>query len=212
MFGLLRKIFPKRKTKSINKTEWDVLRSFAEVIPSQLNRDDVVFFCIGTNRVSGDCFGPLVGSYLKSNGYKNVYGTIHDPIDAKNITKKWNEIPKGKFVIAIDAALGTFSYIESFAVFSGPLRPGAGIGKDLPGVGDIGILGVVNLKDWKSDSQILSQTSLSLVIPMVITLSSALMKRFPIPQQRTVNVFEEDVEVITYLKHLKGEYYSPLLG
>ena len=28
---------------------------------------DLIFLCIGTDRLTGDCFGPLVGDKLKSN-------------------------------------------------------------------------------------------------------------------------------------------------
>ncbi|MEW9670400.1 spore protease YyaC [Ammoniphilus sp. 3BR4] len=213
MLGFVKKyLWPQANSKPVIKSEGEVLRSLVELIPPHVSRDDVVFFCIGTNQISGDCLGPLVGSYLKTNGYANVFGTLQDPIDAKNIKEKILEVPKGKFIIAIDAALGTFSYVESFSVFTGPLRPGAGIGKELPAIGNVGIVGIVNLKDWRTDSQILFRTPLSIVIPMVITLSSALMKRFPMPQQRRVNIFEEDIEIRAYLKRLKGEHYSPLLG
>lgn len=214
MLRFIKSLFPQPhpKAKPIIKSEGEVLQSLVELIPPHLSKDDVVFFCIGTNQISGDCLGPLVGSYLKTNGYTNVYGTLQEPVDAGNIKEKIMEVPKGRFVIAIDAALGTFSYVESFSVSPGPLRPGAGIGKELPQIGDLGIFGVVNLKDWREDSQILFKTSLSIVIPMVITLSTALMRRFPMPHQRRVNIFEDDVEIRTYLKRLKGEYYSPLLS
>ncbi|WP_167577542.1 spore protease YyaC [Ammoniphilus sp. YIM 78166] len=205
-------LFPKRQGQAKIKTEQDLLVKLADVLPSHIRNEDVVFFCIGTNQISGDCFGPLVGSYLKSNGYTNVMGTIQDPIDAKNIHERIQEIPKDKLVIAIDAALGTFSFVETFSISSGTLHPGSGIGKTLPPVGDVGIVAVVNLKDWKSDSLVLTQTSLSTVIPMVITLSSALMKYLPCASGKTVNLFEEDMEVRAYLKRLKGEYYSPLLN
>ena len=70
----------------------------------------LVFLCIGTNRVIGDCFGPLVGSKLKhffihEEGIE-VIGDIENIVSFQNvtgiITKLKNE---NSFVIAIDAAL-----------------------------------------------------------------------------------------------------------
>ena len=41
---------------------------------------DIIILCIGTDRSTGDCLGPLVGHKLKLIQYKNVYvyGTLED--------------------------------------------------------------------------------------------------------------------------------------
>lgn len=51
----------------------------------------LVFICIGTNKIMGDCLGPIVGTYLKSK-FKDrlyedieVYGDIYNPIDYNSI-------------------------------------------------------------------------------------------------------------------------------
>lgn len=75
---------------------------------------EVVFLCVGTDRLIGDSLGPLVGSRLKElfgryNIYNiNVYGTLNENINYTNIDK-WMKIinknhPKA-CIIVIDAAL-----------------------------------------------------------------------------------------------------------
>ena len=49
---------------------------------------NLVILCIGSDRVIGDCLGPLVGhklsSLLKNSGI-SVYGTLKKPVHAKNL-------------------------------------------------------------------------------------------------------------------------------
>lgn len=48
----------------------------------------LVILCIGSDRVIGDCLGPLVGhklsSLLKSSDI-SIYGTLNNPVHAKNL-------------------------------------------------------------------------------------------------------------------------------
>ena len=55
---------------------------------------DVVILCIGTDRSTGDCLGPLVGHKLKLIQYKNIitYGTLDNPVHAKNLYEVIQEI------------------------------------------------------------------------------------------------------------------------
>ena len=75
---------------------------------------DLVFLCIGTDRMTGDCFGPLVGSKIKekienNNIFNiNIYGTLEDNISFTNIEETLNVIKKkhpNSYIIVIDAAL-----------------------------------------------------------------------------------------------------------
>src|SRR5690554_5205162 len=49
---------------------------------------EVIILCIGTDRSTGDCLGPLVGHKLKLIQYKNIttYGTLDNPVHAKNLS------------------------------------------------------------------------------------------------------------------------------
>ena len=59
------------------------------------NGQIVVFLCIGSDRATGDCFGPLIGNALSEKIKKNnrsstvptIYGTIEKPIHAVNLEK-----------------------------------------------------------------------------------------------------------------------------
>lgn len=110
--------------------------------------EDTVFVCIGTDRCIGDCLGPLVGTSLKESYFPQpVYGTIAEPIHALNIDKKLEEIkkkhPKAN-IIGIDACLGDASSIGEIQARDYPIHPGKGVGKSLPNVGEISIIGIVD--------------------------------------------------------------------
>ena len=72
---------------------------------------EIVFLCIGTDRVTGDCLGPYIGAQLSSHAFPmvHVYGTLSDPVHALNLTDTMQEIQKrhpGSLIIAIDSSLG----------------------------------------------------------------------------------------------------------
>lgn len=129
---------------------------------------DVVIFCVGTDRSTGDSFAPLIGTLLTEKGYKNVIGTIEFPVHAENIEDRIKEIPEGRTVLAIDACLGKLKNIGSISLNSGALYAGRGVGKELPPVGDFHILGTVNvgIDDNNLNFQVLSHTRLDTVYKM----------------------------------------------
>ena len=42
---------------------------------------EIIFLCIGTDRVTGDCLGPYIGAQLSSHAFPmvHVYGTLFSP-------------------------------------------------------------------------------------------------------------------------------------
>lgn len=139
---------------------------------------DVVILCIGTDRSTGDCLGPLVGHKLKLIQYKNIttYGTLDDPVHAKNLFEVIQEIEDNHdrpFIIAIDACLGKSERIGAISIGKGPLRPGAGVNKSLPEIGHMHIIGVVNMSGFV-EYLILQNTRLNLVMRMAETISSGI--------------------------------------
>ena len=60
-------------------------------IDKKYNRIAVV--CIGTDRSTGDSFGPLVGFMLsRCRIYDfDVYGTIEEPVHAMNLKRPWKK-------------------------------------------------------------------------------------------------------------------------
>lgn len=120
------------------------LRSYRKRIDQQ--DKDIVFVCIGSDRSTGDSLGPLVGTRLKELGFENVYGTVKHPIHALNIKQRLKEIEEkhpNRFVIAIDASIGSSERLFGIRIKTRPLEPGIGVGKKLPSVGDISIVGII---------------------------------------------------------------------
>ena len=131
----------------------------------------LVFLCIGSDRATGDCLGPLLGYKLSIHRTKNymVYGTLDQPVHAKNLKDTIDKIykeHKNPFVIAIDASLGKASHVGYFTLGEGPLKPGAGVDKDLPYVGDLFVTGIVNLSGL-FDQMLLQTTRLGVVMSLV---------------------------------------------
>jgi len=139
------------------------------------NEDDscrrpIVVMCIGTDRSTGDSLGPLVGDMLskwKLPGVQ-VLGTLDEPVHAKNLEevliKTAHQFPRA-YIVAIDASLGILKHVGSISVGRGPIRPGAGLKKELPPVGDMHITGIVNTGGFM-DFLVLQSTRLSLVMRM----------------------------------------------
>jgi len=92
---------------------------------------------IGTDRSTGDSFGPLVGYMLsKCKIYDfDVYGTIVEPVHALNLKETMDKIDTSNtLVIAVDASIGSIEHIGYIGLCNEPIKPGSGVGKDLPPV------------------------------------------------------------------------------
>ncbi|GMB09770.1 putative sporulation protein YyaC [Thermolongibacillus altinsuensis] len=143
-----------------------------------MHHDPIVIVCIGTDRSTGDSLGPLVGTMLKEKQISpfHVYGTLEEPIHAVNLEEKLKEIKmmhKNGFIIAVDACLGKLKSIGMITVEKGPLKPGAGVNKQLPPVGDIHITGVVNVSGFM-EFFVLQNTRLHLVIEMAQSIANGI--------------------------------------
>jgi putative sporulation protein YyaC len=141
---------------------------------------DIVILCIGTDRSTGDALGPLVGSKLlaQSPQLLRVYGTLEDPVHAMNLEEKVQYIQRAhpsSTIIAIDACLGQFSNVGHINVADGPLKPGAGVKKDLPSVGTFHITGIVNVGGFM-EYFVLQNTRLYVVMGMAEVIASALIQ------------------------------------
>ncbi|GKX68450.1 spore protease YyaC [Inconstantimicrobium mannanitabidum] len=110
----------------------------------------IVFLCIGTDRSTGDSLGPLIGEKIRLFSQNNIYiyGNLENPVHAKNLSYTVEQISiqhKDPYIIAIDACLGNINSIDNIIIDNSPLQPGLALNKDLPSVGDMRILGVVNV-------------------------------------------------------------------
>lgn len=151
--------------------------SIKKYMNKRLNKNnEIVVFCIGTDRATGDSLGPLVGTMLKKMGINNVMGTIDRPVHAVNIDDKINQLYNNynkPIVLAIDACLGIYNHIGSLSIWEGALSPGAGISKKLREIGDISITGIVN--KWSNNGIMqLQSTRLSVVINMAEVIADGI--------------------------------------
>lgn len=141
----------------------------------------ILFICIGTDRSTGDSLGPLVGSLLAEKNLPenfSVFGTLEDPIHAVNLEEKLSIIEtsfKNPFVVGIDACLGQSKSVGSVQIKKGSLKPGAGVNKILPPVGDIHMTGVVNISGFM-EFFVLQNTRLNLVMNLAKTISEGIYK------------------------------------
>jgi putative sporulation protein YyaC len=143
------------------------LAGLFSIVPSY---QDLVFVCIGTDRSTGDSLGPLIGSRLLKYNFSDIrlYGTLDQPVHAMNLEETIKQIQENHFnpyIIGIDACLGQVSSVGNVQIGTGPLKPGAGVKKELPSVGDVHITGVVNVGGFM-EYFVLQNTRLSLVMNM----------------------------------------------
>ncbi len=138
----------------------------------------VVFACIGTDRSTGDALGPLVGQRLRRLGCpeESVIGTLEEPLHALNLAERLGPLAAADprpLVIAIDAALGASSNVGSITLRPGGLKPGQGVGKALPEVGELSITATVNVSAGALDAQVLQSTRLFMVQELAETIGTA---------------------------------------
>ncbi|KAB2953908.1 spore protease YyaC [Heliorestis acidaminivorans] len=156
----------------------DALAELLLHLDPEMNRPRVIV-CIGTDRSTGDCLGPLVGTQLMplASSYYHIYGTLDDPIHATNLIERKKAIeeahPNG-LIIAIDASLGMMEQVGKISIGMGGLRPGAGVKKDLPTVGDLHITGIVNVGGFM-EFMVLQNTRLASVMKLAQHISRGLL-------------------------------------
>lgn len=138
-------------------------KNFVENLGSRLYRysiknkfSNIIFVCIGTNKIVGDSFGPLVGENLKKNiesEYIQIYGTLDKTVNYLNIfqirkviANKYNK----PCIITIDSALSKTEEVGKSFINWGGIELGKAINKGLYFDSNINIKTVIG-KARKSD-------------------------------------------------------------
>ena len=143
---------------------------------------ETVIFCIGSDRITGDCLGPYVGRQLSPYQDKlhHVYGTLKYPIHACNIETAKQLIlarhPQA-LIIAVDASMGQKKHLGHIAVKNGPVYPGAGVQKSLSPIGDISVTGVVGTAGFLEQFS-LQTTRLSSVMTLGDIITQGILDAF----------------------------------
>lgn len=171
---------PKNEKLHLMHTDSTLAESMNHKIISLLPESprEYIVLCIGTDRSTGDALGPLTGTYLmeKKPRHLAIYGTLSNPVHAINLGEYINLINaqhRKPYIIAVDASLGKISSVGSLILEEGPLKPGAAVNKSLPAIGDIHIIGVVNISGFLEYS-ILQNTRLSTVVEMAKSIACVL--------------------------------------
>ncbi len=138
----------------------------------------LILLCIGTDRSTGDSLGPLTGTLLKKSNLSPaiIIGDINKPVHASNLEEAIDLIftkYHNPFIISIDAGLGKQSSVGYIDVKKGPLKPGTGVNKKLPEIGDMHITGLVNVGGYM-EYLVLQSTRLSIVLKMAEIITAAL--------------------------------------
>lgn len=167
----------------------------------------IVLVCIGTDRSTGDSLAPIVGTFLQKSKFFNknifLYGNVHEPVHATNLSETIDKISKEhpkSFIIAIDACLGKHENVGNINFSNEPLKPGSGVGKDLPYIGNCHISANVNVGGFM-EYHVLQNTRLSIVFNQaeIITkiIKNAYIKSYDL---RTDEKLNEKVVILNGLK------------
>ena len=122
---------------------------FAEAIKSKLtNGNAPVYMCIGTEKVFSDSLGPRVGTLinLAMDEPAFVYGLVEQNITAENLCKSYEFIKSmhpDNPIVVVDAGVGELAQFGNVQLCDGGILPGAATNKNLPEIGDVGIVGIV---------------------------------------------------------------------
>ncbi|WP_017185414.1 spore protease YyaC [Alkalibacillus haloalkaliphilus] len=154
---------------------WKMANTLEEMLPSHAH--EIILLFIGTDRSTGDSFGPLTGTILSSKPIHQlkVYGTLKDPVHARNLDSYIEHINTehtNPFIIAIDAALGKSNQVKTLKISNGGLEPGAAFNKQLPTIGDINVKGFVNTGGFLQLA-VLQSTRLYDIMEMAETLAQS---------------------------------------
>lgn len=143
----------------------------------------LIFLCIGTDRIIGDSFGPLVGYKLnhlfKGEDNVEVIGNLENKICFHNIDKIMDSIKSTyeiPFIISIDAALSNKINIGEIVVSKSSINIGSGLNKRSIYVGDMSIKGVVskNLSNPRHNFISLQNTPLGLIMDMADSVAQGI--------------------------------------
>lgn len=178
------KLVSSQKVK-IHVDEQDALISFSKAFAAQIchSKDNpLIIVCIGTDRSTGDCLGPLVGTKLTEDFRTplKVFGTLDEPVHATNLKeyiKKINKDYPNHFIVAIDACLGSMNSVGFVNICPGALKPGAGVNKDLAPLGKLHITGIVNVGGFL-EYFVLQNTRLNIVMKMANLISRGIVEGY----------------------------------
>src|SRR5690606_2654227 len=102
--------------------------------------------------------------------------TLEHPLHALNLTERVTPSLAARprpLMVAVDAALGSLEAVGTVRVRRGGLRPGEGVGKDLPEAGELSLVATVHVRAGMLDTQILQSARRFLVQSLADLVANA---------------------------------------
>ena len=177
-----------KKTLYFNIEQADSLFCFKRELKNFIRKtkkehETLVLVCIGTDRATGDCLGPLVGYYLEKvcpPKLASIFGNLSKPVHAINLEDTMKEIYlnyEKPFIIVVDACLGREDHVGYVTLSNSSLTPGEGVCKVLPSLGNISITGIVDCY-CKEDITTIQNTHLYQVMKLADFIATGIMTLF----------------------------------
>lgn len=151
------------------------------------NYNQIAILCIGTDKMTGDSFGPLVGTMLIKmledyNIYNvNIYGNLERNLNYINIEDELIRVKnenKNACIIVVDAALSQKENIGKIILTNKNVSLGQGLKKEKLEIGNIGIKAVVG-KDYKIPKynfKVLQNISLNVVMKLADIVANGIFE------------------------------------
>lgn len=150
----------------------------------------IVFLCIGTDRITGDSFGPIVGYKLKQlfRNAKNVevMGDLENIVCDINIENTIDDICRkysNPFIVSIDSALScNRENIGKIIVGKGGVIIGSSMGRTKYIIGDMSIKGVIarDLHNSRQNFRLLQNIRLNSVMQMADIVANGIYQSIEI--------------------------------
>lgn len=168
---------------------------FSNILKNNKRNKNLIFLCIGTNKVIGDSIGPLVGTNLKRDFKNNmkfkedynievncikIFGDMINNVSYNNIEENIQNIKntiQDSYVIVIDSALSTENNIGKIFVYNKGLKYAESLKRDKEIIGDMSIKVVVgkNAQNRFKNFKILKNISSQRVIMLSNIVSKGII-------------------------------------
>lgn len=173
-----------------NEQKEEFIKNLTSILYEEKRKNgfmELVILCVGTDKITGDCLGPLVGTKLKEllscyNIFNiNIYGTLENNISYSNAKINLNIIEKmhpNAYIIVVDAALSKRENIGKIFIEKNETVLGKGLNKNKIRVGKLSIKAVVgeNRKIPKYNFYTLKNTSLNTVINLANIVAEGIVE------------------------------------
>lgn len=160
------------------------------------NYSEIVIINIGSDRCIWDSFGPFFGTFMQDVELNNItiYGTLDETIQANNMNHLLNKIfnsHQNALFIGVDACTGEDSNIGKMFFRKYPLKPGSGVGKELPDVGKYSITCIT--REFYNGTNFSVSTRISFIRKLSFQLSQIIIDLDKyITMEKEMEILEDD--------------------